>query len=46
MPEKEREILKKLSEIVPKPPDTKKERLLGVANGRKRIRVHRREVSE
>lgn len=33
MSEKERKILEKLSEIVPKIPDAKKERLLGIAEG-------------
>lgn len=33
MSEKEKKILKRLSEIVPNLPDSKKERLLGVAEG-------------
>lgn len=33
MSEKERKILEKLSEIVPKIPDAKKERLLWIAKG-------------
>lgn len=43
MSEKEREILQKLSEIVPKLPDTKKERLLGVAEGMSIVRESERE---
>lgn len=43
MSEKEREILKKLSEIVPKLPDAKKERLLGVAEGMSIVRESERE---
>lgn len=46
MPEKEREILKKLSEIVPKPLDTKKERLLGVAEGMSIVRESEREKED
>ena len=42
MSEKEREILQKLSEIIPKLPDTKgKERLLGVAEGMSIVREKR-----
>lgn len=33
MSEKEKEILKRLSEILPNLPDSKKERILGVAEG-------------
>ena len=33
MSEKEKKILERLSRIVPELPDTKKERLLGVAEG-------------
>ena len=33
MSEKEKKILKRLSEIVPNLPDSKKERILGVAEG-------------
>lgn len=43
MSEKEREILQRLSEIVPTLPDTKKERLLGVAEGMSIVRESERE---
>lgn len=33
MSEKEKKILERLSKIIPELPDTKKERLLGVAEG-------------
>ena len=33
MSEKEKQILERLSQIIPELPDTKKERLLGVAEG-------------
>lgn len=46
MSEKEREILQKLSEIVPKLPDTKKERLLGVAEGMSIVRENEREKED
>lgn len=46
MSEKEREILQKLSEIVPKLPDTKKERLLGVAEGMSIVRESEREEED
>ena len=46
MSEKEREILQKLSEIVPKLPDTKKERLLGGAEGMSIVRENEREKED
>ena len=46
MSEKEREILQKLSEIVPQLPDTKKERLLGVAEGMSIVRESEREKED
>ena len=39
MSEKEREILEKLSEIVPKIPDAKKERLLWIAEGMSIVKI-------
>ena len=49
MSEKEKKILKRLSEIVPNLPDSKKERLLGVAEGMNIItesKVNRWKVTE
>lgn len=46
MSEKEREILQRLSEIIPKLPDAKKERLLGVAEGMSIVRESERKEED
>lgn len=46
MSEKEREILEKLSEIVPKIPDAKKERLLWIAEGMSIVKEDQEKTEE
>lgn len=46
MSEKERKILEKLSEIVPQIPDSKKERLLGIAEGMSIVKENQEKPEE